>query len=179
MKHNLEIEYKTLLNEQNYLTLQDSWNFSDGEKQINVYLDTPDETLYKQSIMCRIRLTDTVEFTLKIPQENGVIEKEMILDSFDLADNEAISSLLLDYGVDAASLTEIARSTTLRKTFEDTYGTWCLDYTEFDHGSDYEVEYELFEDNPKAFEHYLNQLKSLGIEYKKSRPKYIRARFPE
>lgn len=179
MKLNLEIEYKTLLDLESYERLQHAWNFSDGVKQVNIYLDTPDDALLKQKQMCRLRFTDIIEFTLKTPQEDGVLEHEILLDSFDITTNESITNLLLDNNIDVYSLDEVARSYTMRQTFDDLYGTWCLDYTEYDHGVDYEIEYELFNYNADAFDHYVNKLKEMDIEYKKSRPKYIRARFPQ
>lgn len=179
MKQNLEIEYKTILNESSYEKIQQAWNFSDGQKQVNVYLDTLNDDLFKQKKMCRLRLTDIIEFTLKTPQRDGVMEHELILDSFDITQNSIINDLLSDNNINVNDLVEVARSYTLRKTFDDQYGTWCLDFTEFDHGSDYEIEYELFEYNENAFDHYLKTLENFGIEYKKSRPKYIRARFPD
>lgn len=179
MKQNLEIEYKTLLSPTSYDTLLSAWDFSDGVKQLNVYLDTQSHDLYNLKMMCRLRLTDIIEFTLKVPQEDGVLEHELILDSFDITENSAITTLMSEFGVNVEDLIEVARSTTLRKTYDDDFGTWCLDYTEFDHGEDYEIEYELFSYHPDAFDHYVNKLNEFGIEYKKSRPKYIRARFPE
>ncbi|MDE8209604.1 hypothetical protein PT115_09165, partial [Erysipelothrix rhusiopathiae] len=44
----------------------------------------------------------------------------------------------------------IAFSNTVRYEYSDIYGVWCLDYTRFLNGSDFELEYELHEGNKKA-----------------------------
>lgn len=180
MKLNLEIEFKTLLNEQEYNALRSALPFSIPKKQTNVYYDTPDESLFKQGIMCRTRETDSIEFTLKVPQSNGVLEHEIDLSDRIKLCNETISNLLELYCVDCNLLRPVASSITIRQEYQDEFGTWCLDFTQFDHGSDYEVEYELFESSNYAEEHYINTLSMLGITatHKKPRPKYIRARFP-
>ena len=179
MKQHLEIEYKSILNRSSFEAFQLHWSFSSAIKQVNIYYDTPTNTLLNQKKMARIRVLDhALEFTLKIPQEDGVLEHELTLDSLDLAHSTAIKDLLSDFSVDVHTLTEVARSTTYRQTYEDQYGTWCLDHSIFNTHEDYEIEYELFTANENAYAHFLDTLAVLNVNYEKARPKYIRARFP-
>lgn len=180
MKQHLEIEYKSILHRSSFEAFQRAWNFSDAKKQVNLYYDTKDNTLLNQKMMARIRLIDnTYEFTLKIPQTDGVLEHELVLDSLDLGQSESLTDLFSTLGVAVDQLQEVAQSTTYRQTFADLYGTWCLDHSVFDAHEDYEIEYELFDANALAYDHFLDTLKTMNVNYEKARPKYIRARFPD
>ncbi len=175
MKQNIEIEYKTMLDESLYNSLREALPFDQGALQINTYYDTLNRDLFSHSIMCRIREYDnTFELTIKIPQEKGVLELEKILEDKDLNDPD-IEKFLREYDIDPNDMREVALSKTKRHLMEDQYGVWCLDKTEFKHHTDYELEYELFEDHPLAYDHYKDKLQSNNIEYHESKPKYIRA----
>lgn len=175
MKTNLEIEFKTLITLYESQRIREAFPFSKPKKQINVYFDTLDHQLYKKKMMCRIRIVDArYEFTLKIPQDKGVMEFECTLDSLSLNDARLINYFNTLH-INALEMIEIARSETLRSIYSDSYGDWCLDETTFSHHTDYEIEYELHKDNKKAYPHYRDTLNQLNIEYKNALPKYIRA----
>lgn len=175
MKTNLEIEYKTLITQTEFERIQAAFPFAQAQVQTNVYFDTPEGALFDKKMMCRIRIIDNrYEFTLKIPQTDGVMEFEYQLDSLSL-DHPAIRTYFESLNLDALLLKETTRSETHRQIYEDTYGEWCLDETNFSHHKDYEIEYELFEANKKAYPHYVSTLKSLNIVSKEAQPKYIRA----
>lgn len=175
MKPHLEIEYKTLLTEQEYLSLNTAFQYESINDQTNIYYDDTKRTLFNLGMMCRVRLLDdTFEFTLKIPQDTGVLEYEVMLDSLNLNDPQ-VEKILQPYISNLAELKEVGRSRTIRKIHSDIYGEWCLDENHFSHHDDYELEYELHEAHPKAYEHYLQKLRELNIEFKKAEPKYLRS----
>lgn len=175
MKTNLEIEYKTLLTIEEFTRIKKHFPFSEPFSQTNVYFDSKNRILFASGVMCRVRIIgENFEFTLKIPKEEGVLELELELDALDLNDHR-VDEILRDYGIGSIDLKEIARSTTQRHTFDDEFGQWCLDYSKFSEGEDYEIEYELHKENKKAYPHYVDTLESLSIVPKKAEPKYIRA----
>lgn len=175
MKTNLEIEYKSLINKKEYQRFLDYFEFSREIIQTNVYFDTPDSKLYNQKMMCRIRIIEgAFEFTLKVPQSDGVMEFEVNLDQLSL-DHPAIKDHFCALGIDVLELSETCRSTTHRRIFVDEYGEWCLDDNAFNNHRDFEIEYELHEANEKAYPHFVDTLQLLNIEFKKADPKYIRA----
>ncbi|WP_331836532.1 CYTH domain-containing protein [Erysipelothrix piscisicarius] len=175
MKQHLEIEYKTQLTQDEFNHILNSFPFKDPKYQENTYYDTPKGSLFKQHSMCRIRTIGNIhEFTLKVPQEEGVLEYEVILNEKSLMD-ERIIDFLNEKDIDVNTMEVTAFSNTVRYEYSDIYGVWCLDYTRFLNNSDYELEYELHESNEKAYPHYLDTLQLLGIQYKPSKPKYLRA----
>lgn len=175
MKQHLEIEYKTLCTSEQFDAMNASMNFNEARKQTNVYFDTESKTLLSQHMMCRIRtIDDTYEFTLKVPQETGVQEYEIGVDTLGL-DYPPIITILSEFGVDAQDCAIIATSTTFRSTYHDLFGTWCLDENHFDNHVDYEIEYELDAFHKDAYEHYCNVLEAHGIQHNKAKPKFIRA----
>ncbi|QIK69093.1 CYTH domain-containing protein [Erysipelothrix sp. HDW6C] len=175
MKQHLEIEYKSMLTKADYDLLARSLPFGNAHVQLNEYYDTSDRQLFARESMCRIRtIGNRHEFTMKTPQPDGVLEHELELKAQNLND-ERLVEYFDDLGINVYELERVAFSRTLRKTYDDAYGTWCLDSTSFSNHQDYEIEYELFEANEKARPHYVNTLNQLGIEFKPSAPKYIRA----
>lgn len=175
MKTNLEIEYKTLISQTDAQSLLDHFDFGPFVEQTNVYFDTRDSKLFNQKMMCRIRMiNDHYEFTLKIPQPDGVLEYEYRLKGMNF-NHLAIHQLFEELDINTEDLYEITRSTTKRRVFSDEYGDWCLDETRFPNHSDFEIEYELHEANEKAYPHYVDTLRYLDIDYNKAEPKYIRA----
>ena len=176
MKRNLEIEYKTLIERATFDAFRNALFFSAPVKQVNEYYDTENLRLFNQHIMCRIRVIDAYyEFTLKIPQADGVMEFEVILDENKLDLNDKVIDLLKSHSVNVSEMKNVATSTTFRSTFDDEYGTWCLDETHFDNSVDYEIEYELFGPHEKAYQHYVDTLDKYNIPFRKANPKFIRA----
>lgn len=175
MNQHLEIEYKSMIEESTAKRLLDLFQFETPKKQTNHYFDTIDKQLFKLGIMCRIREIDnTYLFTLKIPQSDGVLEFETELDSLSL-DNIQIINKMNEFGINTVEMLPVAKSVTHRSEYNDEYGMWCLDYSEFSNHNDIEIEYELHQANEKAYQHYVDTLKSLNIIIIKAKPKYIRA----
>lgn len=174
MKPHLEIEYKTLLTHDEYQTLNTHFNFERIIEQTNIYFDA-DQALFNKKMMCRVRILEgKFKFTLKIPQDEGVLEYEFDMPSLDLNHPKLVSILKPHIG-NLKNLKEVGQSHTLRKIYSDDYGEWCLDYNAFSNHNDYELEYELFKPHPLAYDHYLTVIQDLKITYKPADPKYLRS----
>lgn len=177
MKLHLEIEFKTMLTEEEFLSLYKTMGFSEGRLQINSYFDTLNHFFFKKHMMLRIRAIDNVFiFTMKTPSSLGVLENEFKLDSFNINDAK-VQKILDPYGLKSDDLELTAQSKTIRHEIADDYGTWCLDLSEFALGKDFELEYELHEgvNYELAQQHYFDKINEYNINYKEAKPKYIRA----
>ena len=74
MNH-LEIEYKTLLNKQEYQSLLSLFTDTPLVIQTNHYIDTPDQLIRSQKMALRVRtFKDAAELTLKVPEVVGHFE---------------------------------------------------------------------------------------------------------
>ncbi|AMC92445.1 hypothetical protein AOC36_00085 [Erysipelothrix larvae] len=175
MKTHLEIEYKTALTREEYQEMMYHFPFEGPISQSNTYYDTEDTRLQNQGVMCRIRKEgETTLFTLKEPQEEGVLEYEFYMLG-EQQDNKRAQDILLPFHVGLSELKEVTFSNTVRFVYKDVYGTWCLDVTQFPHHKDYELEYELHKQEDRARSHFLSVLAELNIEYVESPPKFLRA----
>lgn len=177
MKQHLEIEFKTMLSEEEFNKLYQTMGFDEGFLQINSYFDTLSTFFLKKRMMLRIRsVNDVFIFTMKTPSELGVLENEFKLDSFNQNDPK-IQKILGNFGIESTDLLLVAQSKTIRHEIVDQHGTWCLDLNEFAQDKDYELEYELHEgvNYEDAQQHYFNKINELNILYKEAKPKYIRA----
>ena len=177
MKQHLEIEFKTMLSEDEFENLYQSMGFKEGFLQINSYFDTYTNFFFKKHMMLRIRSINNVFiFTMKTPRSLGVLENEFKLDVFNINDPK-VQKLLETYDIKSNDLELVAQSKTIRHEINDEYGTWCLDLNEFALSKDYELEYELYEgvNYEEAQQHYFNRINDLNIHYKQAIPKYIRA----
>lgn len=178
MEKQIEIEFKTLLSEEEYKQLFKS-TFQDAKKTVqrNDYYDTADRLLFKNRKMARIRtIADTYLFTLKTPLKRGVLEEEYVLDEDNIFSSK-LEKTFSDLGISQKDLEKVSTSHTMRLEHDDEYGTWCLDLNTFDAHTDYELEYELFPnvDYELALSHYQNVFNTLNIKFKKAKPKYIRS----
>ena len=74
MNH-LEIEYKTLLDKEEYQSLLPLFVDAELVVQTNHYIDTPDQLIRKEKMALRVRtFTDQAELTLKVPEDVGHFE---------------------------------------------------------------------------------------------------------
>ncbi|WP_423189701.1 CYTH domain-containing protein [Alkalibacterium sp. f15] len=84
MKQAVEIEYKNLLTEEEYMKLKEIF-FKDGAKPVtqeNYYFDTEDHVLKKNQCALRIRIKENhAEMTLKTPFEGHHKETTLVLGS--------------------------------------------------------------------------------------------------
>ncbi|GAB2479090.1 CYTH domain-containing protein [Alkalibacterium psychrotolerans] len=155
MKHELEIEFKNLLTEEEYQRLM-RVHFSDSESgftQKNVYFDTDTMDLKKSKCALRIRLKgNQAELTLKTPFEGHHHETTIHLDSNEAKEIIAegrftLPSELYAFLVDKIDLADqdvnkLAELTTLRheKDFRDCL--LVLDKSSYSNTTDYEIELE-------------------------------------
>lgn len=175
MEQKLEIEFKSEITHEDHLLIRDYFPFQEPVLQENVYYDTDNQELFKKGIMCRVRkIEDSYLLTVKEPHPDGIMEYEMHIEGL-LHDSKQAQKVLDVFNVNLNDLHKTTFSNTVRYEYEDVYGTWCLDITQFENHRDYEIEYELYHEEPAAQKHYMQSLKSIGIEYKKINPKFMRA----
>lgn len=172
MSQNIEIEFKNMLTEQEFLHLKthfplDSANF---KKQVNHYFDTPSFSLKDHHSALRIREKGLqFEMTLKQPADQGLLETtqllsaaqaEKILSTGKLLDGEvkeAVSKLIND----ADELQYFGSLTTERAEFEYKGGLLVLDHSYYLNTEDYEIEYEVTDEAEgfRIFSAMLDELK--------------------
>lgn len=178
----LEIEYKTLLTEREYLTLLPDFEMISPIQQTNYYIDSPDGAVKKARMSLRIRTFETAaEMTLKVPQAVGNLEynqeltladSQKLLKEFILPAGQ-IHDLLTEAGIALESLIVLGSLTTLRYEMETTIGLMALDKNTYADQLDYELEVEVTDaqEGKENFDHYLAEK---GIAFKYARSKVAR-----
>lgn len=175
MSENLEIEYKTLLSEADFIHVQTYFQLKEKDffTQTNYYFDTPDFLLKNQKMGLRIRLlNDSAELTLKVPQSVGLLE---ITDNFAL--NQAttfiekdtlpaegyVAKKLTELGIPVEQLHTLGHLKTRRAEKKLPQGLLALDESWYNQHHDFELELEVADAVPgkKAF---LFLLETLGIQ---------------
>lgn len=175
MEQKLEIEFKSKIDHGGHLLIRDYFPFQTPVLQSNVYYDTKDREFFKKGIMCRVRkIEDDYLLTLKEPHPDGIMEYELSLEG-PLKEDVRSQEVLDVFDVKIEDLEEVTFSNTVRYEHEDVYGIWCLDITQFKNHKDYEIEYELYHEEKSAQKHYMQTLKSIGIDYEPIDPKFVRA----
>ncbi|MFV0560068.1 MAG: CYTH domain-containing protein [Enterococcus sp.] len=177
MAQNIEIEFKTLLSEKEYLHLLDIYAISekDFHKQTNVYFDTPTQELKNKNCGLRIRLLDTsAEFTLKTPEKTGLLEttdiltlkqaNEYILENA-LPANGEVAQKIAELGIQLDTIQTIGQLTTKRAEFAIDEGLLAIDESWARNLHDYELELEVQQTTSNR-ENFLNLLEKHGISYK-------------
>ena len=134
MKH-LEIEMKTLLNQDEYKKLQTHFSGVTPVTQKNYYLDTPDFYLRQHKIAMRIRtFENSAELTIKIPQAVGNMEYNQAI-SLEGANHclkecklpqGMILDELLSRGISPSDWTVLGCLTTIRYEKETPIDLWLL-----------------------------------------------------
>ncbi len=142
IKH-LEIEYKTLISENEYNTLINKFDLADKTfEQTNYYFDTKNYKLMDKKTVLRIRKKEQYKLTKKEKSENGNLESSLYL-----TDEEALT--MLENGFDAKIINEpyyVKVITSLKTTRAKTSfkgGTLFFDKSEYNGHIDYEIEYEV------------------------------------
>ncbi|MFS9370334.1 CYTH domain-containing protein [Streptococcus infantis] len=181
MKH-LEIEMKTLLNQDEYKKLQTHFSGVTPITQKNYYLDTPDFYLRKHKIAMRIRtFENSAELTIKIPQKVGNMEYNQDL-SLEKA-NHCLKECKLPQGMILDELTSRGLSTsgwvvlgcltTVRYEKQTPIGLMALDQSQYFDIVDYELELEV-EDGKQGSLDFQEFLQVNKIHYKKAPSKLVR-----
>ena len=168
IRQELEIEFKNLLSEQEYLSL--FTHYASAKQpiwQANDYFDTPDFELRKKGAALRIReKKQGLVLTLKQPHENGLLETHVTLSASEAEDlfkygllhsdemNQQLSSFDLQ-----GSLEHLGRLETERIETTLPEGLLVLDKSRYLGHTDYELEFEVsnFEQGQKDFERLLSE----------------------
>lgn len=156
----IEKEYKLMISKQDYLIILNYFK----EKlntiiQINYYYDTVPASVDK---VIRIRkIHNRYFFTLK-HKKGELYEYEFEISKKSL-DDLRISDLLSKF--DIKELVEIGSMKTTRHLLRDDYGEFCIDYSEYNGIADYEIEYELFNDQLDLEQHFNKWLKPFNLHY--------------
>ena len=153
--HEIEKEFKNLLNKEEYEYLIAKFNLEDVEpiQQTNIYYDTTNGQLRSLNMGLRIRLyEESGEQTLKSPlQENEKLETTDALtleEATNLSDigklkkGGHVAKKLEEAGVKLEDLQTIARLSTVPHTFPGTNGNYFLDESFYQDQKDYELEFE-------------------------------------
>ncbi|CAM3032963.1 CYTH domain-containing protein [Staphylococcus argensis] len=174
MATNNEIEFKQLLSETQYTQIEDAY-FQQATPftQTNYYIDTPDFVLKDHLFALRIReKNDSLEMTLKIPAEVGLLEynfettirPEMddVLDPSDIPQDIIDELKSIDANIER--LTVLGSLTTKRMEVNLDKTLLVLDQSNYLDKTDYELEFEVenHDEGRKKFERILNQF---NIDY--------------
>lgn len=172
MSQNIEIEFKNMLTEEEFLHLKTHFllDLANFKKQVNHYFDTPSFSLKDHHSALRIREKGLqFEMTLKQPADQGLLETtqllsaaqaEKILSTGKLLDGEvkeAVSKMIDD----ADELQYFGSLTTERAEFEYKGGLLVLDHSYYLNTEDYEIEYEVTDEAEgfRIFSAMLDELK--------------------
>jgi len=166
IRQELEIEFKNLLSEQEYLSLfthyastkQPIW-------QANDYFDTPDFELRKKGAALRIReKKQGLVLTLKQPHEDGLLETHVTLSAneaedlfkYGLIHSDEMNHQLKSFDLQG-SLEHLGRLETERIDIVLPEGLLVLDKSRYLGHTDYELEFEVsnFKQGQKDFEQLL------------------------
>lgn len=153
MSSNIEIEAKILVAKESFLKVMTflKTKESQGTKQVNYYIDTPDQTLRKFGFGLRIReKKNTYTLTLKCPITDGTLEKDQTISETtylkfktDQVLPEGLVKDTLDmFGFDVTKMHIITSLETLR--IDTTFGdnNISLDINKYNGQMDYEIESE-------------------------------------
>jgi len=185
MAENLEIEFKTLLDEESFTKAKEHFHVENQEPviQINHYFDTDTAELKEAKMGLRVReFADHFEATLKIPQAHGLLE---ISDKLDFSD----AKLSLDKGlfpkspsvekelerlhINTQNLNEIGSLKTARLEFATDEGLLALDESWYFDKHDFELELEV-PDTSFTKETFKEYLTNLEIPFEQSKNKILR-----
>jgi uncharacterized protein YjbK len=175
MKTNLEIEYKALINEQEYKYVLSHFNPSVRINQTNHYYQS--YNVFNRKIAARIRqIDDRFELTFKLRQAKGKLEV-----NFDVPSNSVehfnlpeVQTFLKEHHF-FQIWNYIGELHTLRYVVQDNYGELCIDHNTYLDQEDYELEYEVnTEYNPLAFSRFVEILNQFSIKNEKAKAKFHR-----
>lgn len=170
MKTNIEIEFKTPLEESKYHELLSLLELENNIfKQTNFYFDTEDLFFRQEKIVLRIRKKGDhfYKITSKSHSDQGAYEQHVLLDeteALDMIENGFNTSKYFDYDKKVKLLGTLDNYR-VSTPYKD--GELFLDKCEYYGITDYELEYEVdnYEAGKKCFEEFL---KIHGIEPKPS-----------
>lgn len=166
MKKNLEIEYKTLVNEAQFTKLKEACGYDVLLQQTNVYYDTI-PSLSDRLLTMRIRdIKDKHWFTLKVPQQDGLMEYEMETLTNDPSVLNQPQFLELFESLDIHGPFHVSgQMKTNRFLKKEKLGELCMDHSLINGVDDYEIEFEAHGCPQEALIYFTALLKKMGIAY--------------
>jgi uncharacterized protein YjbK len=175
----LEIEYKTLLNKDEFNRLTTLLSHIKPVTQTNYYFDTETFDMKAHRMSLRIRTyCDRAELTLKIPKDIGnmehnhdltLSEAKNIIKTGQLPDIPLIA-LIRENGVEPKSLKTFGNLTTTRRETLTDIGLMALDHNQYADIIDYELELEVTdpEEGKRNFDKFLRK-HHINFKYAKSK----------
>lgn len=162
MINNLEIEYKCLVNREQFEKLSNLYPNKTFIRQKNTYYDTKTNDLQQKKCALRIREKEgTFLVTLKTPAENGHHEYEYYVteNSPTMFSKGEIVSILHELNI-YDEMIAIAECVTYRAVVETELAELCFDINEYNGFVDYEIEYEqkVDHDGKKEFNKILSKI---------------------
>ncbi|MEH7223946.1 CYTH domain-containing protein [Bacillus sp. JJ1566] len=154
MAQELEIEFKNILEENEYQQLLSEFSIDDDKKVIqeNFYFDTAEFSLKKLGAALRIREREgTYTLTLKQPVKRGLLETHQVLtveeskqmlDGGNIIDGE-VSDILKTLSINPSNVTFFGSLKTIRAEVQYKNGLLVLDKSYYLNQVDFEVEYEV------------------------------------
>ncbi|OZM58277.1 hypothetical protein CIB95_01520 [Lottiidibacillus patelloidae] len=184
MSQQLEIEFKNMLTNQEYLQLLQEFSIDTNDiyTQINYYLDTQDFSLMQAKSALRVREKNGYyTLTLKQPVKAGVLEtnQRISIEEFDVIKkigripNGAVNEVIKQIGIATDSLTLLGNLKTNRVSFPYKEGKLFLDHSMYLNKEDFELEYEV-EDREIGNSLFLALLNSYHIPVRNTDNKIIR-----
>lgn len=187
MSKEIEIEFKSMLTQNDYEELLHYYDVTDDQFviQTNLYFDTADFQLKQQGMGLRIRrFADRAEATLKVPQTVGLLEitDDLSLNEADLAVSkeqfapQAVEILgqIQKLNIELLGLTVIGKLITKRAEFTIPEGKLALDESWYSDQHDYELELEV-PDSSFAEADFSRFLNKFELPYRKTQNKIARA----
>ncbi|WP_338472180.1 CYTH domain-containing protein [Niallia sp. XMNu-256] len=154
MSQTIEIEFKNLLNIEEFNKIKEKLHFTEDQifTQMNHYFDTNDFALKNKGCALRIREKKThFEMTLKQPHPDGLLETNQNLTAQEAQDflkgglikDGVVKTQITRLGIDVTRLIYFGSLTTERAELTYQNGLLVLDKSSYLNTVDYEVEFEV------------------------------------
>ncbi len=162
LRENTEIEYKCLVSENEYLRLLKYYEKRFEEiKQVNIYYTDLLQNLSNQEAILRQRLYDTTSVLgFKIKVADKLLEYESAGATLD---NPEFLEILAKYDIRPPFI-KIGELLTVRRLIDFENAELCLDENHYNDIVDYEIEYELKNQNADLST-FITLLKKVNIPY--------------
>ena len=181
MQKNVDVEFKTLLSEEEYNRLMEKFSGNKTDFQTNHYFDTSRFSLKALDASFRVRQRDNFEITLKRKKGYNIIVKTLPISEDDfnelkdtgyVEDEDLQDDLIALIGTQP--LNNFLSLSTLRMYLPYKNGILFIDKSSYLGCTDYELEYEAknYHGGKKEF---IEIISELGLQYKKADKKIKRA----
>jgi uncharacterized protein YjbK len=155
MKQEIEIEFKNLLTKEEFETLANTFRIPSFTTQVNHYFETPSLSLKEKGAALRIRVKNGAHtLTLKQPAEVGLLETHQALTKEEAEKmietgtviQGGVAKMLDSLGIPVQEIQYLGQLTTERAEIQYQGGTLVLDHSMYFNVHDYELEYEVKEE---------------------------------